>query len=215
MEKFNFKKELPFIIIALLPFAYLAFIWNNLPEQIPMHWNASGEIDRWGNKIELLFILLLISGIGYLLMLILPAIDPKRNLQKMVNKFTQIRYYLAIFSSALGIFIIYGAQQKESKPTFVFVLVGLLITILGNYFKTVKPNYFVGIRTPWTLENEEVWKKTHQLGGKLWFVGGILMILSSLLLINPWSLYIFFGITAVISIVPIVYSYAEFKKIKK
>lgn len=215
MEKFNFKKELPFIIIALLPFVYLAFIWNTLPEQIPMHWNASGEIDRWGNKIELLFILLLISGIGYLLMLILPAIDPKRNLQKMGNKFTQIRYYLVIFSSALGIFIVYGTQQQEAKPTFVFVLVGLLFTVLGNYFKTVKPNYFVGIRTPWTLENEEVWKKTHLLGGKLWFVGGILMILSSLLLKNPWSLYIFFGITAFISIVPIIYSYLEFKKLKK
>lgn len=215
MEKFNFKKELPLIIISLLPFIYLAFIWNSLPEQIPVHWNGSGKIDRWGKKSELILIILIISGISYLLMLILPALDPKGNLQKMGNKFMQIRYYLVIFMSALGIFIIYGSQQKESKPTFIFVLIGLLFAVLGNYFKTVKPNYFVGIRTPWTLENEEVWKKTHQLGGKLWFVGGLLIVLSSLVVENPWSLYIFFGITAVISIVPIVYSYTEFKKIKK
>lgn len=215
MEKFNFKKELPFIIIALLPFVYLAFIWNNLPKQIPMHWNASGEIDRFGNKKELIFMLLMLNGIGYFLFLILPAIDPKGNLQKMGNKFTQIRYYLALFMTVLSLYILYSVQQMESKPTFVFVLIGLLFAVLGNYFKTVKPNYFVGIRTPWTLENETVWKKTHQLAGKLWFIGGILIIIITLIVKKSLIIYIFMTITAVISIIPVVYSYLEFKKLKK
>lgn len=215
MEKFNFKKELPFIIIALLPFVYLAFIWNNLPEKVPMHWNGSGEIDRWGSKKELIFTIFTMSGIGYFLFLLLPAIDPKGNLKKMGNKFNQIRFYLALFMSAIAIFIIYSTQQSESKPTLIFVLIGLLFAVLGNYFKTVKPNYFVGIRTPWTLENEEVWKKTHQFGGKLWFVGGLLIVLLSLLVKESYVAFLFLGITAIICIVPIVYSYLEFKKVKK
>ena len=91
----------------------------------------------------------------------------------MGNKLNYLRFALSLFMSAIAVFIIYSVQQSQSKPTFIFILIGLLFTILGNYFKTIKPNYFIGIRTPWTLENEDVWKKTHLLGGKLWFVGRI------------------------------------------
>jgi uncharacterized membrane protein len=211
MEKF--KKEIPFIAVALLPFVYLAYIWNELPKEVPMHWNASGEIDRWGDKSKLFMMLFMLTGITYFVFLIIPYIDPKQKLQNMGNKLNNLRLILALFMSALAIYILYSVQQKTSNPVLIFPLVGLLFAFLGNYFKTIKPNYFIGIRTPWTLENEEVWKKTHVLGGKLWFVGGLLMALT-FLLPNEMQLYTFLGITAVITIVPIVYSYLEFKKIK-
>ena len=131
----------------------------------------------------------------------------------MGNKLNNLRLILALFMSALAIYILYSVQQKTSNPVLIFPLVGLLFAFLGNYFKTIKPNYFIGIRTPWTLENEEVWKKTHLMGGKLWFVGGLLMAMT-FVLPNDVQFYTFMGITAVISIVPIVYSYLEFKKIK-
>jgi uncharacterized membrane protein len=115
--------------------------------------------------------------------------------------------------SALALFILYSVEQKSSNPGFVFVIVGLQFAFLGNYFKTIKPNYFIGIKTPWTLENEEVWKKTHELGGKLWFVGGLLMALT-FVLPNNIQFYTFMGITAVITIIPILYSYRIFNKIK-
>lgn len=211
MEKF--KKEIPFIAVALLPFVYLAYIWNELPKEVPMHWNASGEIDRWGDKSELFMILFMLTGITYFVFLIIPYIDPKQKLQNMGNKLNNLRLILGLFMSALAIYILYSVQQKTSNPVLIFPLIGLLFAFLGNYFKTIKPNYFIGIRTPWTLENEEVWKKTHLIGGKLWFVGGLLMALT-FVLPNEIQLYTFLGITAVISIVPIVYSYLEFKKIK-
>lgn len=157
MEKF--KKEIPFLLIAVLPFIYLAFIWNNLPDKIPMHWNGSGEIDRYGDKKELVLMLFLLTGITYFVFLVIPKIDPKQKLQNMGNKLNNLRLILGIFMSALAIGIVYSTQQKSSNPSFVFVIIGLLFTFLGNYFKTIKPNYFIGIRTPWTLENEEVWKK--------------------------------------------------------
>ena len=87
-------------------------------------------------------------------------------------------------------------------------------TTLGNYFKTIKPNYFIGIRTPWTLENEEVWKKTHLFGGKLWFIGGLLIFILSLIIPDNYSFYVLITVTVIISILPIIYSYLEFKKLK-
>lgn len=211
MEKF--KREIPFIAVALLPFVYLAYIWNELPKEVPMHWDTSGEIDRWGDKSELFMMLFMLTGITYFVFLIIPYIDPKQKLQNMGNKLNNLRLILGLFMSALAIYILYSVQQKTSNPVLIFPLIGLLFAFLGNYFKTIKPNYFIGIRTPWTLENEEVWKKTHLMGGKLWFVGGLLMALT-FVLPNEIQLYTFLGITIVISIVPIVYSYLEFKKIK-
>ena len=211
MEKF--KKEIPFLAIALIPFAYLIYIWNRLPEKVPMHWNGAGEIDRYGDKKELLVMLFMLVGITYFVFLIIPSIDPKQKLQNMGNKLNNLRMILTLFMSGLAVFILYSVQQKTSNPSFVLAIIGLLFAFLGNYFKTIKPNYFIGIRTPWTLENEEVWKKTHLMGGKLWFVGGLLMALT-FVLPNKIQFYTFIGIVTVITIVPIVYSYLEFKKIK-
>lgn len=208
----NLKKELPFIALALLPFLYLAYIWNNLPEKIPIHWNGSGKIDRYGEKKELVIMLVMLVGITYFIFLIIPKIDPKGKLQNMGNKLNTLRMVLTVFMSVLAIYILYSAQQKNSNPQFLFVIIGLFFSFLGNYFKTVKPNYFIGIKTPWTIENEEVWKKTHLLGGKMWFIGGILMTLT-FVLPNKIQVYTFLGITAIITIVPVIYSYLEFKKI--
>lgn len=208
------RKELPYILIALIPFIYLAFIWNQLPETVPMHWNIKGEIDRYGSKNQLWLTTFMIAGIGYFLFLVLPKIDPKGKLNSMGNKLNHLRFALSIFMSAMAIFIIYSVQQSESKLTFIFILIGLLFTILGNYFKTIKPNYFIGIRTPWTLENEEVWKKTHLFGGKLWFVAGLLIFILSLIIPDNYSFYVLITVTVIISILPIIYSYLEFKKLK-
>lgn len=209
MEKI--KKEIPFLVLTLLPFGYLAAIWKQLPLQVPMHWNGSGEIDRYGDKSELIVTIFMLVGLTYLLFLFLPNMDPKQKIQKMGAKWQNLRFLLTLFMSALAIFILYSVQQKSSNPSVVFILIGLLFTVLGNYFKTVPSNYFIGIRTPWTLESESVWKKTHQLAGKLWFVGGLAIIATSLLTSN-WQFYTFIGITIVITIVPIVYSYRFFSE---
>jgi uncharacterized membrane protein len=212
MEKI--KKEIPFIALALMPFLYLAYIWNNLPEKVPMHWNAAGEIDRFGDKKELVLMLIMLIGINYFIFLIIPAIDPKKKLQNMGNKLKSLRLVLTVFMSVLAIFILYSTQQKSSNPELIFVIVGLLFAFLGNYFKTIKPNYFIGIKTPWTLENEDVWKNTHVLAGKMWVIGGLLMALT-FVLPKSIQIYVFLGITAVITIIPVIYSYLEFRKIEQ
>lgn len=208
----NLKKELPILAIVLLPFIYLAYIWSELPKKVPMHWNINGEVDRYGDKSELLLIPILLPLLIYVIFLVVPKIDPKNKLHKMGNKLQTIKFLMTTFMSILALYIIYTAKnQSLTNPNYIVLFIGVLFIILGNYFKTIKPNYFIGIRTPWTLENETVWKETHKLGGKLWFLGGILIVIFSLLLKEQQNFTIFILITVVITVVPIVYSYLKFK----
>lgn len=212
----NFKKELPIIGFVILPFIYLASLWNSLPEKVPIHWNYKGEIDGWGTKYSLIGILFLLPVLTYVLMLIIPKIDPKKRIKLMAGKYYQIKFFLVGFMSVLAIYIIHSSNsQTLLSPSIVLVLIGLFFMALGNYFKVIKQNYFLGIKTPWTLESEEVWKLTHILAGKLWIVGGLLIVIFSLVIPEDINFYLFITITAIITIVPIVYSYLIFKKLKK
>lgn len=213
---FSIKKELPIVGIALLPLVYLGSVWNSLPENVPIHWNLEGEIDNWGSKYTLIGLVFLMPILTYILMLVVPKIDPKKRIEAMGGKYDQFKFIVVAFMSVLSIFIIYiSKNQKLSSPSIIFVLLGILFVSLGNYFKVLKQNYFIGIKTPWTLENEEVWKLTHLLAGKMWVIGGLVVVILSLLLPENINFYFFMSITAIISIVPIVYSYFIYKKLKK
>jgi len=211
----SLKKEIPLILIVLLPFIYLAYVWEQLPKNVPMHWNLQGEITRYGSKAELILIPIFLPLLIYNIFLVAPKIDPKDQLNKMGNKFQAIKIVVTTLMSILALFIIYSAKnQSFTNPNYLFLLVGVLYIIFGNYFKTIKANYFIGIRTPWTLESETVWKETHQLGGKMWFIGGIIVVLSSLILNKENNYPVFLVITGIITVIPIVYSYIRFKKEK-
>lgn len=209
----NLKKELPLIGIVLLPFVYLAYVWNQLPAQVPMHYNIEGEIDRYGNKSELILIPIMTSLLIYLIFLAVPYIDPKKQIQKMGGKYDTLKFFITTFMSILALFIIYTAKNRTlTDPDYILLGCGVLFLILGNYFKTLKANYFIGIRTPWTLESESVWKQTHKLAGKIWFLGGLLIILSCLILDGKTNFIVFICITAIMVLVPVLYSYLLFRK---
>ena len=214
--KENLKKELPIIGFVLLPFIYLAYLWNSLPTIVPIHWNHDGEIDNWSSKYFLIVLLFLLPVLTYFLMSVIPRIDPKKRIEIMGGKYYQIKFVVVVFMSVLALFIIHSSQsQMLSSPTMVLILIGLLFMALGNYFKVIKQNYFLGIKTPWTLESEEVWKLTHILAGKLWIIGGLLVVIFCLVLPENSIFYVFITITAIITIVPIAYSYLIFKELKK
>lgn len=208
-------KESPLLLIVILPSLYLGYIWNDLPKKVPIHWNINGEIDRYGSKSELLLIPFLLPLLIYLIFLIVPHIDPKKKIQQMGSKYQTLKVILTTFMSVLALYILYSVKNESvSNPNTLFLLIGLLFFVLGNYFKTIKANYFIGIRTPWTLENEKIWKETHQLGGKLWFVGGLLIVAASLILEKSTTAIFFITVTVLISFIPIVYSYLLFRRYK-
>ncbi|WP_281228417.1 SdpI family protein [Flavobacterium aquiphilum] len=212
----TFRKELPIIALVLMPFAYLAFIWKTLPEKVPTHWNYKGEVDHWGDKFSLIGMVFMLPVLMYVLLLVVPKIDPKKRIALMGGKFYQLRFFLVLCMSIMALFIIFITKNPSfSSPNFIYILIGILFLVLGNYFKVIQPNYFIGIRTPWTLENNEVWKATHNFAGKLWFMGGLLIVLGGLIFQNPSFAFVFISLVVVLATVPMVYSYVKFKELEK
>lgn len=211
----NVRKEILLLCIVLLPFLYLGYIYADLPAQVPTHWNIEGQIDDWGSKQILWIIPFVTSFLGYAIMSVVPKIDPKGQIKQMGNKFYQFKFIFVLFLAVLGLFILHATKEESmSNPNMLIILIGIFFTALGNYLPSVKPNYFVGMRTPWTLENATVWKKTHRLAGKLWVIGGLAIIIASLVLPQARNLTVFFIILGVITLIPLVYSYIWYKQEK-
>lgn len=177
-------KEIVIIVLNLIPFIYLGIVYGSIPEQLPMQWGLDGEVSRMGEKRELWILPILLCGLIYILLKYLPQIDPKQQIEKMGNKLPQVRLWLTIFMSTLATGFIYTSTlqiHQITEPTWIFSVIGLMYIVLGNYMPSMKPNYFVGIRTPWTLENEKVWRKTHQLGGWSFMLCGLIIVVCGLL----------------------------------
>jgi uncharacterized membrane protein len=213
-----FKKLIWLFIFA--PVIYLAIIWNKLPETVAVHFNLQGEPDRYGNKSELWISSLLLTGMSigmYFLFANLHRIDPKRYAKDIKDRTFSIGITIIIFLSLIQFLILYSAYKGSIKfeSGLIFSCIGLLFAILGNYMYNIKPNYFVGMRLPWTLENEENWKKTHQLAGRLWFGVGIFLAVFCLLLPKTVSFIVFISSTLLISLIPAIYSYRLFVKQKR
>ncbi|MFK7846729.1 MAG: SdpI family protein [Rhodothermales bacterium] len=170
-------KDWPVWLIMIIPFIMIGYYWDQIPEQIGMHWNSAGEVDRWEEKGWQAFLLPLISMGVYVLLIFLPYIDPKRKTDNAQKAMRALRIILPLFFSALSIVVLFQWMGSDFKPSnMIYLTMCVFFLVFGNYMQTIKPNYFVGIRTPWTLESEDNWRKTHRLGGKLWVGGALLMI---------------------------------------
>ena len=210
----KYLKEVVLWVIIVIPYIYLYTVWNSLPESVPTHFDLAGNPNDWSSKTSLIFIVGALSIGMYLLMVVIPYLDPKKKLDQMGGKYYNFRFLLTVFFSVLATYLVYiGKEGSIKNPKILLSLIGFLIAMIGNYFQTVRPNYFIGIRTPWTLESEQTWKKTHRLGGRMWMAGGVLIVLLSFFIASKTAFMIaFFTIIAIISIVPVVYSYFEFQK---
>jgi uncharacterized membrane protein len=212
----RFLKELILWILIAIPFVYLAMVWKDLPAQVPTHFDLAGNPNGWSQKSTLPF---LIGGLQigiYLMMILIPYFDPKKKIEQMGEKYYSLRLLMTLFMTAISFYLLYIGSKGVINPNLLIGLLGAFFVIFGNYLQTVKPNYFIGIRTPWTLENEETWRKTHRLGGKIFVGGGLLTLIIAIMAKNNALLAVSFGIiTAVEVLVPVIYSYLEFKKIHK
>ena len=215
MKKFTYA-DAAAVLIWLLPLAYLITVYGSLPNTVPMHYGMNGKVDRYGNKSELfivLFIILFVSAFIYLLFKYLPAIDPKKQVKYSEDAFKKLGFGIVFFLSLLNLIIVYTtAHPGLHVQKLILPVVSLLFAFLGNVMHNIKPNYFAGVRTPWTLESPDTWKATHRLTGKLWFAGGILLAVATFILPDVTATILFFCGTAVLVLVPVIYSYVYFKK---
>ncbi len=207
--------ELAMMVIVLSPLVYLALIWNQLPAEIATHYNLRGNVDGWMPKGSAALFVGGLSVFLYLVLRFLPKMDPKG--KRQTANYQKMRFVVTLFFAAIMIWILYITNHKVTNETFgrVFMcLIGLLLAGLGNYLITVKPNWFVGIRTPWTLENEVVWRKTHRMGGRLMVAGGLLTLLLALVVPMPYMVLSSIGVIALAVLIPVVYSYIYFRQEK-
>jgi len=211
----NIKKELPIILIIIMMFAASIYFYPQLPDKIPTHWNFKGEIDGYSGKLTGAFLMPVMNIIMYGLFIFMPVLDPKKENYKLFEStYIYFRYLFHIFFLGMhGLIIAAALGYNVDTGRLVTLAVSLLLMLMGNVMGRLKHNYFVGIKTPWTLANEEVWRKTHRLGAVIWTGGGLAGVIMSLLRLSMgWA---FIAIIAVMTFIPIVYSYLIFSKLKK
>lgn len=205
------KHVLPIIIIASTIILWLIF-YNRLPGEVPIHWNASGEIDGYATKFNAMLMSIGTMVLIYLVLVFIPRIDPKKSNYKYFSK----GYSIINLSTLLLFFVINilmilaGLNYKVNVNIVIPILVGITFIVIGNYMPQMKTNYFVGIKTPWTLNDENNWKQTHRFGGKAFIIGGLLFIFS--IFLPARFVDISYPIILVILLSPIVYSFILFKK---
>ncbi|WP_020530961.1 SdpI family protein [Flexithrix dorotheae] len=210
------KREWIGITFLIIPFVMLIYLWNDLPEKIPVHWNIEGEVDRYAGKGFELFLLPLINVFTYLVISISYYIDPKNKLKFSLNTLTILKTVIAGFVTMLfSVMLAISLGFPINMPDVVQYGIILLFLVIGNYLSKIRPNYFMGIRTPWTLENEEVWKKTHRLGGKIWVSGSVILLITKIILANHLPFPLFLGFIVAMSLIPVIYSYITFKQLEK
>jgi uncharacterized membrane protein len=201
------------ILIAIISIAFYAS--SRLPDKVPIHWNAAGEIDNYGPKSIAIWLIPGIFLIFAIFSFILPAMDVfSENIKKFYN------YYFAM-KVLLGIFFLY-IYIATLLPNFGYVFnmsytilsaVIILFFFLGVITRHVKRNYFIGIRTPWTLASEKVWEKTHDIGGWLFMIMAILLLIGMFVL-KPTTVYLIFMIMLVFMILFVMfYSYYLYKRL--
>lgn len=200
---------------CLLALGYVALIWNQLPATIASHYGLSGKPDGWMPKENALLVMTVAMGLTYLLLRFLPRIDPKGQQQSAL--FLRIRFVVSLVLAATltGLFYI-AVHTDDARPGVdgLLALTCLAVAVLGNYMTTLKPNWVIGIRTPWTLENDRVWTRTHRLGGRLMVAGGLLGALLALLVPAPYTVGAVVAVVLVVSLIPVVYSYVYFRQEK-
>jgi uncharacterized membrane protein len=210
------KTEILPIIIIILMAILSYFFYQSFPDEVPMHWNIQGEVDDYGSKAMGAFLMPAMAFGMYLLFLALPLMDPKKERYKEFRKVYHI-FKILLLSFFLIIYLLIATASfgyEVNIGAWVSAMVGILFILLGNYFGKIKPNWFMGIRTPWTLSSEEVWNKTHRLGGKVFILGGLTMALITLFP-PAWQSIVFVVLILTIVLVPIVYSFLLFRKNNK
>jgi uncharacterized membrane protein len=211
--KFSWRSEWPHLVLLAGMFALAASSWSTAPDRIPVHWGLSGAPDRFGGRFEGLLAIPLFAAALYLLMLFLPRVDPGRaNYEAFAHAYATFRLALVALMAVL-----YGAIQlwlhghPVAIETLVPLAIGAFFVVLGNLLGKVRPNWFIGIRTPWTLSSKLAWTRTHRAGGWVFIAIG-LMMMATVPVRAEWAIWVMAiaGGGAVLGLV--VYSYLVWRR---
>lgn len=207
------------IVLALLacPYIYLAIVYKGLPETVPIHFDLHGRADGFSGKSSLWMHLSLLSGVALLvygLLNALPAIDPKRKGSKgLSSNMRKTVYAVILLFVGINASIVYSAQSNALPANkLLMIMIGLFFLYMGNQMNSMKPNYFIGIRVPWTLDSEENWRATHRIGSRSFMIGGAVLVLTPIFFSALAAGICLAVISGLMTLVPVIYSFIYFKR---
>ena len=208
--KMNKKQLILTSFVIVLPALIGAFFWKALPEQIPTHFGIDGQADGYSSKLftlvafPILFVLFQIIALASLERVSVKVTVPAkmRKLYAWIVPALSFIVQGSIYANALGI--------VKNSPTLVTAFLGMLFIVIGNYLPKTKRNYTIGIRLPWTLSDDKKWYKTHRMAGKLWVLGGLLILLESF--VQVAMPYVMGVVIAIMIIAPMIYSFLLSRK---
>ncbi len=212
MIKKNLKRLLLTSAVILLPILAGVILWDQFPDSVPIHFGPNGEADGYATRTVAVFVMPLFLLAFHWLCTLATAADPKnKNIDKkplglvlwicpMISLLVNGVVYVTALGIAIDILMIFG------------LFFGCLFVVIGNYMPKCRQSYTMGIKLPWTLENEDNWNRTHRFAGRLWTLGGLLTIVTAFL--GDAFIYVFLGLVLLMVIIPTVYSYRLYKKNK-
>lgn len=214
MLKKNKIKVIISSIIILLPMLFGIIMWNDLPDIMTTHWGADGNADGFGGKAFAVFGIPIVILIFHFVCLLFTALDKKQKNQnqKALGMVFWILPVISLFTNGIMYRAAFG--KEFDLAFFMPALLGAMFIFMGNYLPKVKQNGTLGIKISWALNNEENWNKTHRFGGKVWVVGGLILLLSIFLPLTV-RLWVLVCVIIAMAIIPVVYSYSIYKQHQK
>ena len=201
-------------VLTMLPMLIGLLLWDRLPDVITTHWGADGVADGFSGKAFAVFAMPAILAGFNLLCCLGTAIDPKQANQN--KKAMALVFWLMPLISVCVCTFVYSAALGRAMDMFVIMplLMGVMFVVIGNYMPKVKQNSTLGIKIYWTLHNEENWNKTHRFAGKIWVIGGIVVMLTALLP-SKWMVSVVIPMILLLAFAPMVYSYCIYQRHKR
>jgi uncharacterized membrane protein len=203
------------IVSMVLIGAYAAWMYPSLPDPMPTHWNAAGQADDFTSKAVGAPLLAATPLFIFIVFKLIPVISPRGfRTESFTNVLNILMTASVLFGCVIAVGVMHAARDASVDiSSLVHVAVGFLLVVIGNFLGKVRKNFFLGIRTPWTLASDEVWAKTHRLGGWCFVVAGIFMAIAGLAMPSsrmPWVI----TVIVVIALIPVVYSYVAYRRIE-
>ncbi len=206
------KHKIPLVGFGIIAagFIFGLMIQPRLPEKLPVHWNAAGQVDRFGGQAEALYLMPALSVFLLLVLWALPHLSPKgKGIEAFRPQYDATILVFCGFMTLIHIAVLMNALKAFDVSKLIFAGVSLLFVFIGNMLGKITRNYWMGIRTHRTFESDAVWEKTHRMAGRWMVAAGLIGFLVSVL--TPWPL-VSIGLILIGSIYPVIYSYFVYRE---
>lgn len=209
------KNQLISVIIILFSFAIGFYFYPQMPEPMASHWDITGEVNGYMSRCWGLFFMPVLSVFLFLLFILVPKMDPlKANIEKFRKHYDGFILLIILFFLYIYLLTIsWNLGYRFDMGQLITPAIGILFYYCGILVENAEKNWFIGIRTPWTLSSDSVWKKTHKLGGKLFKISGLIALLG--LFFGQWAFFFVIIPAMLVSFYTFLYSYFEYQKEKK